>query len=200
MSVFILSNINAQNDANAVKVIEKILNLSQTNAVKTNFSLAVQSSTVGHQTMKGSFTMQGRKFSLTTGDMNIFFNGKTQWAYREDLNEVTITNPTEKELTETNPMAILSAYKAKSTIKMVKTNATTHIIQLTPKDAKSDVKKIIVSVNKTNNYPLSLQLTDKKGTVSTLTLSQFKIVTKVADSEFTFDKNKYKNVDENDLR
>ncbi len=198
--VFSIFGVKAQNDANAVKIIESIINLSKTNAVKTNFIFAVKSSTTGNQTLKGDFTMKGRKFIFNTADMNVFFDGKTQWAYREDLNEVTITNPTEKELTETNPMAILSAYKAKSTIKMVKSAGSMYVIQLTPKDAKSDVKKIIVNVNKSNNYPLSLQLTDKKGTISTLTLTQFKANQKVADSEFSFNKNKYKDVDVNDLR
>lgn len=200
LTVFTSLSLYSQNDAKAVGIIENILKLSGTNAVKTNFSLVVKSSVGGSQTVKGDFTMRGRKFIFNSPDANVYFDGKTQWSYREDLNEVTITNPTEKELAETNPMAILSSYKAKSTIKMIKSTASLYIIQLIPKDAKSDIKKIIVSVNKTNNYPLSIQLTDKKGTVSTLTLSQFKANIKMAESAFVFNKNKYKDVDINDLR
>ncbi|VBB48364.1 Outer membrane lipoprotein carrier protein LolA [uncultured Paludibacter sp.] len=200
LMAFTMFTANAQSDAKAVGIIEKILNLSKTNAVKTNFTLTVKSVSAENQTVKGDITMKGNKFVLNTNDMNVFFDGKTQWAYREDLNEVSITNPTEKELAETNPIAILAAYKAKSVMKIAKKTASMYVIQLTPKDAKSDVKKILVNVNKTNNYPLSLQLTDKKGTVSTLTLTQFKSNLKVADSEFVFNKNKYKDVEVNDLR
>lgn len=200
LTVFTSFSMYAQNDAKAVSIIENIIKLSSSNAVKTNFSWLVKSSVGGSQTVKGDFTMKGKKFIFNSTEATVYFDGKTQWSYREDLNEVTITNPTEKELAETNPMAILSTYKAKSVIKMVKISTTLYVIQLIPKDAKSDVKKIIVNVNKTNNYPLSLQLTDKKGTTSTLTLSQFKANVKIAESAFVFNKNKYKNVEINDLR
>jgi len=46
-------------------------------------------------------------------EMQAWFDGKTQWAYMAQNNEVSITEPTEKELAETNPMAILSGYKTK---------------------------------------------------------------------------------------
>lgn len=197
---FTMFHANAQNDAKAVKIIENIINISKTNAVKTGFTLSSTSTAAGSQVVKGTFMMKGNKFNLTTGDMNVFFDGKTQWSYNRDVNEVTITNPTEKELAETNPLAILSAYKAKSIVKLVKTTASTNVIQLIPKLEKSDVKKIIVTVNKTSNYPLSLQLTDKKGTVSTLTFTQFQPNQKVADNEFVFNKNKYADVEINDLR
>ena len=149
--VFITFNASAQNDAKAASIIDKILNLSKTNAVKTNFSLAIKSPASGSQTVKGDFTMKGNKFILNMNGMNVFYDGKTQWAYKEDVNEVTITEPNLKELSETNPMSILSAYRAKSGIKMIKSSGAMYVIQLTPKDTKSDVKKIIVNVNKTNN-------------------------------------------------
>lgn len=200
LMAFITLNLSAQGNVKAIGVIDNILNITKTNAITTNFSLAVKSATMGNQTVKGNFTMKGNKFTLNMSDMNVFYDGKTQWTYKEDVNEVTITNPNEKELAETNPLAILSAYRAKSNIKMVKSIGSMYVIQLTPKDVKSDVKKIIVNVNKINNYPLSLQLTDKKGTVSTLTLTQFKANVKVADSDFVFNQNKYKGLDVNDLR
>lgn len=200
LAVFAIFTVNAQNDAAAVRVIDNVLNLTKTNAVKTNFTFVVKSVSAGNHTMSGSFMMKGNKFTLNTGEMNVFFDGKTQWTYMKDLNEVSITNPTEKELAETNPMTILSAYKAKSFIKMGKSSAAAHLIELTPKMASSELRKITVSVNKTNNYPLFIQMTDKKGNVSTLTLTQFKANQKASDSEFVFNENLYKGVEVNELR
>jgi len=157
-----------------------------------------------NQTQKtdGSFTMKSNKFILNMDEMNVFFDGKTQWAYMTELNEVSITNPTEKELAETNPMAILSAYQNKSVIKFAKKNSskTSFPIELTPNAKNSNIKKILVIVNKNNNYPLSIQLTDKKGMISLLTLSQFKTGLKISDNAFVFDVKNHKGIEINDLR
>lgn len=50
------------------------------------------------QSIKGNFTMKENKFILNTEEMNVYFDGKTQSAYMTSVNEVSITNPTEKEL------------------------------------------------------------------------------------------------------
>ncbi|MFV0472507.1 MAG: LolA family protein [Paludibacteraceae bacterium] len=194
------SEINAQNDSKAVTIIEQILNFSKNDAVKTNFTLVTKTVASKEQRLSGDITMKGDKFLLNIGGMNVLFDGKTQWAYSEDINEVTITEPTKKEIAETNPMAILAAYKANSAIKMIKSSSTTHTIQITPKAVDSDIKKVLVNVNKKNNYPLSIQITNKKGDITTLTFSQFKSDLKISENVFAFNKNKYKNLETNDLR
>jgi len=199
-----IHSVKAQiSDKNAVKVINDMMNLVKTNAVKTNFTMSIKEPS-SNQTQKtdGSFTMKSNKFILNMDEMNVFFDGKTQWAYMTELNEVSITNPTEKELAETNPMAILSAYQNKSVIKFAKKNSskTSFPIELTPNAKNSNIKKILVIVNKNNNYPLSIQLTDKKGMISLLTLSQFKTGLKISDNAFVFDVKNHKGIEINDLR
>ena len=203
MAFFIFPATNAQSSANAVKVVNDMMNLLKTNAISTNFVMTVKEPTSTQpQSINGNFTMKENKFILNTEEMNVYFDGKTQSAYMTSVNEVSITNPTEKELAETNPLAVLSAYKNKSVIKFAKKNPskTVHAIELTPKDQNSTLKKILVNVNKSNNYPLFVQLTDKKGAISTLTLSQFKTGLKIMDASFVFNPKKYKDIEINDLR
>ena len=203
MAFFIFPATNAQSSANAEKVVNDMMNLLKTNAISTNFVMTVKEPTSTQpQSIKGNFTMKENKFILNTEEMNVYFDGKTQSAYMTSVNEVSITNPTEKELAETNPLAVLSAYKNKSVIKFAKKNPskTVHAIELTPKDQNSTLKKILVNVNKSNNYPLFVQLTDKKGAISTLTLSQFKTGLKIMDASFVFNPKKYKDIEINDLR
>ena len=199
-----IHSVNAQSsDKNAVKIINDMMNLVKTNAVKTNFTMSIKESS-SNQTHKtdGSFTMKSNKFILNMDQMDVFFDGKTQWAYMTEMNEVSITNPSEKELAETNPMAILSTYQNKSVIKFAKKNSskTSYPIELTPSAKNSDIKKILVIVNKNNYYPLSIQLTDKKGMISLLTLSQFKTGLKISDNAFVFDVKSHKGIEINDLR
>jgi len=195
--------IYAQNSPAAVKVIDNMLNLLNANVIKTNFVLLVKEpSSSQAQKVSGDFTLKKNKFILNSNQINVYFDGKTQWSYMPDVNEVSITNPTEKELAQSNPIGFMMAYKNKSDIKFAKINNSkiAHAIELTPKTVNADFKKILVMVNKSTNYPLSIQLTDKKGMVSTMTLSQFKSDLKIGDNSFIFNPKKYKDVEINDLR
>jgi hypothetical protein len=62
------------------------------------------------QTLKGSFKIWNEKFFLKFVDTEIFFDGKTQWAYVKELNEVSITVPTPEEVAETSPLMMVKGY------------------------------------------------------------------------------------------
>lgn len=187
----------------AKSVVDKMINVFQTNSIQTNFGLVVkESNSTDLHKVGGTFLMKDNKFMLTTNDMQVYFDGTTQWAYMPEINEVSITTPTEKELAATNPMTLLHAYRDKSTMRFINNsgNKNTYIVELKPKDAKSDMKRIQVTVNKTNYYPLSIQLEDQKGMISTLALTKFLTGVKTTDKTFTFDASIYKDIEINDLR
>src|ERR1035437_2229329 len=110
--------ITAQNNVQAEKVITDLLTQAKSSAIKTNFKLVINEKKDSQPMVStGDFTLKGSKFVLEMDEMKAWFDGKTQWAYVAQTNEVSITEPSEKELAETNPMAILSGYKSKCTIK-----------------------------------------------------------------------------------
>lgn len=192
----------AQNSADAEKVINDALAQIRTSAVTTNFTLKVsQKNAVNSHSSSGTFTMKGNKFVLDMDQMKAWFDGKTQWAYLAESNEVSITEPTEAELAETNPMAILSGYKVKSVIRFSKTkSAQNYVIDLLPKDKKSDFVSVEVQISKSGNNLASIRILDKKGQTIFLSLSNYKKGLTVADANFVFNKSKFKNVTVNDLR
>lgn len=134
-------------------------------------------------------------------EMNAWFDGKTQWAYMAQNNEVSITEPTEKELAETNPMAILSGYKTKTVIRFSKTKSTqNYVVEMIPKVKNNDFTKIEVQVNKTTGNLVSIKLSAKNGSATLLTLTNYQKGIKVADDVFVFNKARFKGVTVNDLR
>jgi len=195
--------IAAQSNAEAEKIVSDLLVNAKTNAIKTNFKLAMnEKNNPQPQVSSGTFTIKGDKFVLEMDAMKVFFDGKTQWAYVPQNNEVSITEPSEKELAETNPMAILSSFKSKSNIQFsskIKSNQN-HCLEMLPKIKNKDFTKIEVQVNKTNGNLFSIKLQNKNGSSSILTLNNFQKGLKVNDNIFVFEKAKYKNVVENDLR
>jgi len=201
--LFSFQCISAQSNVPAEKIITNILTDAKTNAIKTNFKLSITDKNDPQaQVSTGSFTLKGSKFVLEMDEMKVFFDGKTQWAYVPQNNEVSITEPSEKELSETNPMAILSGFKTKCTIRFSTKlkSAQNHNIEMLPKLKNQDITKIEIQVNKSTNNLVSIKLINKNGSTSLLSLSNFQKGVKVTDNSFIFITGKYKGIVVNDLR
>lgn len=185
----------------AEQLLTNLLNEAKNGAVKTAFTLTL-SDKRGSQTNDGTFTIKGNKFVLEMDEMKVYFNGKTQWAYAPSQNEVSITEPTEQELSETNPMAILSTFKNKSTIRFAPKSLVNgnYNIVMTPKTAQKDIVKIEVVLNKSTNHLVSIKVFNKTGSNYLLSLSGYTTGLKFADSNFAFNTSKHKSVEINDLR
>ena len=201
--LFTFQGISAQNNAQAEKAITDLLAEAKASAIKTNFKLVI-SDKKDSQPMysTGTFTLKGNKFLLEMDAMKAWFDGKTQWAFAPQNNEVSITEPTVKELSETNPMAILSGFKSKCTIRFspkIK-SAQNYCIEMIPKAKNKDILKIDVQINKTNGNLFSIKLISRNGSTSLLTLSNFQKGINVPDNIFVFNSAKYKGVIVNDLR
>ncbi len=196
-------SLSAQSNAQAEKILSNILTDAKTNAIKTSFKLSISDKNNPQaQFSTGTFTIKGSKFVLEMDEMKVWFDGKTQWAYVQKNNEVSITEPSEKELSETNPMAILSGFKTKCTIRFSTKlkSSQNHNIEMLPKLKNQDITKIEVQVNKNSGNLFSIKLINKNGNSSILTLSNFQKDLKVSDNNFIFNSEKYKGLTINDLR
>jgi outer membrane lipoprotein-sorting protein len=193
--------LTAQSNVQAEKILSDLLTTAKSSAIRTNFKLTAGDSK-NVQTITGTFTLKGRKFTLDMDGMKVWFDGKTQWAFNQQNNEVSITEPSEKELSETNPMAILSSFKSKCTIVFAPKSKSSqnHCIEMTPKTKSRDIKKIEIQVNKTTGSLTYIKITNNNGNSSTLTLDNFQKGLNVADKDFVFNSGKYKGVSINDLR
>ena len=60
--------------------------------------------------VQGSAIMAGTAFAFTTPQVDVRFDGRTQWVLLHSTGEVSITEPTADELATTNPFVVLSAY------------------------------------------------------------------------------------------
>lgn len=193
----------AKSSKKATHIIQQTIRIIEQNSIQTYFELKVKEKNGNMiQDVAGKFKMNGQKFALIMDEMEIYYDGKMQWAYLPSLGEVSITEPTQRELLETNPLALLSHYATQSTIHFSKKqqDKNSHSITLLPIQKETDFEKIIILVNKKNNHPLSIQLIHKNGIVSTLRLTQFQPKAMLKKNDFVFDEKKHKDVEINDLR
>ena len=79
--------------------------LDKTAATVSNKGGAQASFTISGQSMNasGTIAIKGKKFHATTAQATIWFDGKTQWTYMKNNDEVNISNPTESQLAAINP-------------------------------------------------------------------------------------------------
>lgn len=186
----------AQNDREAERRVKAVVSELKQSVYEGRFTLLyynAQSETTDKQS--GDLTIKGNKFRMTLGSNETKFDGRTQWVFVSEYNEVSITEPTTDELKEINPLAMIEHYVAKDKISQGEDGA----INFYPTDPKSsEYFRIELSLDKMN-LPTRLVIHQKNGDKITLVWDSLN-KTKVDDAYFYFDVAKYPNVEVNDLR
>jgi hypothetical protein len=186
----------AQNDREAERRVKAVVSELKQSVYEGRFTLLyynAQSETTDKQS--GDLTIKGNKFRMTLGTNETKFDGRTQWVFVSEYNEVSITEPTKEELREINPLAMIEHYVEKDRISEGEDGE----INFYPTDPKSsEYFRIELRLDKMN-LPTRLVIHQKNGDKITLVWDSLN-KTKVDDAYFYFDVAKYPNVEVNDLR
>ncbi len=119
----------------------------------------------------GFITISSKKFTLSLGNMAIWYNGTLQWALNRSENEVSLTRPTAAETLETNPFAILTSYKQHYTPTLAKASKSEYTVTLRPKSRNAQITSATIRINAANYQPkaLTLRLSDGSTVSATVT-------------------------------
>ena len=160
--------------------------------VKANFKM-----TASNGTTSGTLLLKGRKFHATTPVATIWFDGKTQWTYLKNNDEVNVSTPTEAQLQAINPYNFINLYKKGYNATLNKSGKD-YVVHLTATDKSKKIQELFVSVNKTNYHPTQVKLLQgKKWTV--FDISDLKRQN-IPDSLFQFNSKDFPNAEIIDLR
>ncbi len=204
ISIFVATILSAQlkSDPQAIAVIDNASNKINKATYSTTIKMSVKEPDNDKTTVQNmDLRLAGNKFYIKSNDMEIFFNGTTQWVYFSELNEVTITNPTAKELQEIAPMAIIKNYKNRYKVNFEQELNTPkqYAIALIPNDKNEDVFRIRIFIWKSTNEISKIESAYRNGQRVVLDIGSYKTVSSGADT-FSFNTKKYPNVSVNDLR
>ncbi|MBQ9439722.1 MAG: outer membrane lipoprotein carrier protein LolA [Paludibacteraceae bacterium] len=186
-----------------VEVVDAVLKKMQAGGITTNYTLSVtEKGKPTPQIFRGKMTMLGSKYLIEADGMKIGFNGKTQWAYAADDNEVTLSEPTQEEISQMNPIALVKAYKqaCKIIFSMTEKDQNFHVLEFYPKDKFADLKCLTIYVNKTSNVPARLTMTTNSGSRTEMKLAGVKTSQKIDAQIFEFKETAFPNAEINDLR
>lgn len=152
----------------------------------------------------GTAHMKGDKFKIEIPDAITWFDGKTQWIYMKDVEEVNISNPTGAELQAISPSILFSIYKVGYDLKYNGENSingkTVLEVELNAQNKKNELKKVLVYVNKSDNTFAKIVLYDSNNMENTLIINSYKTNSLLTDKFFVFDKKDFPDAEIVDLR
>lgn len=173
--------------------------------IKASFILnSKHSSSNDTYSYDGTALLKANKFRIEIPDAISWFDGHTQWVYMKDTEEVNISNPDKSELQNISPSYIFNTYKNgyNLTYRGEKNSGgkTLMEIELTPTKLNSDLKKIVIGIDKSTNIFSSITITDKSGMTNYLRVTKISTNINLSDEIFKFNKSNYPNAEIIDLR
>jgi len=180
----------------AASVIDKVVA-----AMKRHPSLDIVFSVWNNgNSYSGSMCVAGKCFHLSTPELKVWYDGKTQWTYMPDAGEVNITEPDASELAQTNPLSILSGVERNFTFRRLKSPAGIDKIELTPRKKTGDFASAVLTVDVATSLPKELVLKDTKGRTTTIKIASVKGGKTKPAGAFRFSPSKFPGVEVIDLR
>ena len=97
ISLFPLVFVSADNNPEAEKIVKKVVSNLKKSAYQCSFSVIYQDeNNKATQNKSGVLQLNNKEFRLVIDDVETKYDGKTQWVYSAENNEVIKTKPTPK--------------------------------------------------------------------------------------------------------
>ncbi len=174
-------------------VLSSFLTNLETKTLQSDFTITVAEEVNAPMNYPGSLTMKGQLFRLSMFNIEAAYDGKTMYMYSPETDELTLTNPTEQELLESNPLLYAKAIVPVCNVaeKAANDGATT-LITLSPKDQSIGINRFTLRVRNSDLMPLQVEIKEgKKNT--TLKFKEPKYITGVQKWEITPEKDTFVN-------
>ena len=149
--------------------------------------------------VEGSAVISGLRFTMTTPEVSVWYDGETQWTLMPASKEVNMTAPTAVEINAVNPFAILTDCVEHYTVRRLKDRDGCKVVSLTPWAKGDGVDNYEVSVD-AKGQPRVIVINFEDGQRMHVSIDSFTETAAKAPSVFTFNKSKYPGYEVVDLR
>ena len=155
-------------------ILSSFLANLETKTLQSDFTVTVAEEVNAPMNYPGSIVMTGDKFRLEMFALEAAYDGKTLYMYSAETDELTLSNPTDQELVETNPLLYAKALVPVCAVTERESGERT-IITLTPKDQSIGINRFVLQVRNADMMPLSVEIKEGKKT-STLRFKEPKYI------------------------
>lgn len=207
-SILIVISVSAQNDQKAKELLEQTSKKMQSyTSMSASFEFTMENSQMNiREKNNGSLLMKGKKYQVNLPDlgMRVYSDGKTVWNFMESAGQVMITHAGDDSQGGLDPSVIFNVYQEGYTFKFIEekqeSGKTISYVDLFPQDKNAEFSRIRVGVDKNSLMVHSLVTHGNDGNQYGIYVTDYKTDQTIADTEFVFDKNKFRNVEEIDFR
>lgn len=169
--------------------------LTGSKSISAQFTLSADNSTTS-----GSIVMSGKRFKMTSSQLSTWYDGKTQWSYSPEIEEINISEPTPEELQQINPFAIISEFKKTYNSQLLSSTSGNYRIQLTAKSTDASIRKVVITLNTKTYYPSQIVVTLDNNSTATINVTNVKTGGSLPKSTFVFNAADYPDAEIIDLR
>jgi outer membrane lipoprotein-sorting protein len=206
--IFLLAQfqiVNAQNKAK--DLLDQLSKKNKSySSIYAKFSFTNENKTLKiNETQSGEMSLKGNKFKIILQDNEIYCDGKTQYTFNREANEVQVDNYSEKNTKGISPTNIFTFYEKGFKLKLEKeekiNNKQLNVILLTPEEPKDkNYHSIKLYLSKDTKEINRILIMLKDGGTLTYSVQQYKYNENLADNYFVFDKTKHPKAELIDLR
>ncbi len=197
----------AQTDAKAKLILSQVSQKYRTyDVIKADFIFTIDNPEAKmKQSQPGTLYIKSKanKYKMALKGQELISNGKVQWTYQKDDNEVQVSD-VDNNTASINPAKIFTIYEKGYKYLYIgdaKINGRpVYTIDLSPENTNHSFFKVRLSVDKLSKTISNAIIFDKNGSKYTYLIKTFVPNVKVPETMFTFDPKKYPGIEVVDLR
>ena len=198
----------AQQDAKAKGILDQVSAKTRSyKSISADFSFSMVNKAMSiNEKNDGSIKLKGQKYlvDLPGAGIKIYSDGKTNWNYMKQGNQVTISTIDKDSGELMDPTSLFTIYEKGFTSKFIAEKNVggkpVYQIELFPDKKEYDVSKISIEINKTTMMIQSAQLFGTDGNLYGIVVKKMETNKEFPDAEFAFDAKKFPDVEIIDLR
>ncbi len=157
-------------------ILSSFLTNLETKTLQSDFTITVAEEVNAPMNYPGELSMHGPCFKVEMFNIEAAYDGKTMYMYSPETDELTLTNPTEQELLESNPLLYAKALvPVCNIVERTSQDGSQTIVTLTPKDQSIGINRFVLKIRNSDLMPLSVEIKEGKKT-STLKMKEPKFV------------------------
>lgn len=191
----------AQYDPEAKAVLEAMsARYKKVGLFSASFSQKIENKSAGvKESIEGKITVKDDKYKLEILASEVYNNGKEVWVFTPESEEVTVStyDPSEEGITLSN---VYDLYKKGFKYALISEMSNgDRVIELDPESREKPYHKVRMIIGAKDTLK-SFTIFEKTGNQYLYTVTNFKPISSLADTFFTFDTREYPNVEVIDFR
>lgn len=150
-------------------VLQSLFATFEQKTFESDFEVTIKEPQMQSMTYSGDIKMYGKQFLLNMFPVEAAYDGRTLYIYSEDIDELSLSIPTQEELLQTNPFlfaqALMPVCQSSEIIVGDKTQIT-----LVPDDQSAGIQKFVLYLTTATKLPTSIEIYESTGTTTVLRL------------------------------